>query len=921
MKSILPLAATMAAVIGLAMPAMAGPPLPREPIPRPHFPITRPGVPKPPIHLGTQPTINIHHPVALPDLKIVRVSTHLNSRVANICRTGRKDRPGSSIPVLNFDVTVKNVGRGTARMDRYGVVLSAKALDFHERVFDGNKRYQGGTGGPGHFQGPHGPQPWLLVHMRPIAPGATFVAHSGQGIGRNNTRFTIARMHELAGQTHRFRIKLTSYGSPGLRESNTRNNTYIVSYTFPRNFCQQNVVHGGASAPVGNQIALPDLKIVRVTPTLSRQAVDACRTGRSLYGVLVHFDLTVKNVGAGAADLRRYMFSIDANSVDGRTPDILGGDGYSGANRTPASVAPGQTFSVRGRAGVGGDYWHDTRFPVSRFSELAGKTRRFKVEIKKMGVAPLIESNYRNNFRMVSFTFPRNFCQQNVVHGGASAPIGNQTALPDLKIVRVTPTLSRQAIDACRTGRSTSGTLVDFKLTVKNVGAGVADLRRYMFGVFATSADLPEVPGMVGGAGFSGTYSGTGRTPARVAPGQTFTITGGFAGVGVNVKRDFPVSRFSELAGKTRRFKVAIIRASRPDLGLAQLIESNYSNNFRMVSFTFPQNFCKATIHGGISSPLGNQTIKPNIAGFQFAGGKNCVSPGGFFVIKGNTFGNSAGGRTIELGGNGVSVNLSIQSWNNRAIRVQLPRAARLRYHKNYWVRILAPRVAGSARTLSNLKRGIVLCPPTVHVGGSGASGHTVHQDGGRPVHVEVPGLPDLEISRIAISGPVPTCFDRGIYQIWGNYYTLGKFRVNITLHNRGSATYTTHDSVHNRNLPIGIIGDRYVGPPGRHHDSLCAGPDVAYRIPNLVLPAGASKTIQTELGVYTCFINDNRVVNQNGRLSEPLVRSIMGQVRSIKLGVGKAVFIRNNIPVESNYDNNFRSLPFRFPNRTCGGR
>ncbi len=183
---------------------------------------------------------------ALPDLKIVRVVPRINSRVAGICRTGRKDRPGRSIPVLNFDLVVKNVGRGTAYMDRYGVVLSAQTTDFRERVFDTNKRYLGGTGGPGRSRW----GPWAHIRMTPIAPGATFVAHTALGIGYNNTTFTVSRMHELAGQTHRFLIKMTSYGSPGLRESNTRNNKTMVRYRFPRNFCRQNVIRGGGIKPV-----------------------------------------------------------------------------------------------------------------------------------------------------------------------------------------------------------------------------------------------------------------------------------------------------------------------------------------------------------------------------------------------------------------------------------------------------------------------------------------------------------------------------------------------------------------------------------------------------------------------------------------------------------------------------------------------
>ncbi len=221
---------------------------------------------------------------ALPDLKIVRVTPRINSRVAGMCRTGRKGRPDSSVEVLNFDLVVKNVGRGTAYMDRYGVILSAQTTDFHERVFDTSKLYQGGTGGPGHFQGPHGYQAWRLVRMGPIAPGASFTAHSHLGIGYNNTRFTIARMHELAGQTHRFRIKLTSYGSPGLKESNTRNNEYIVSYTFPRNFCTTTLQHGFRVRPPSQMPPrlMPPSPRMKLTPRmrLNRSSAGAADRNR-----------------------------------------------------------------------------------------------------------------------------------------------------------------------------------------------------------------------------------------------------------------------------------------------------------------------------------------------------------------------------------------------------------------------------------------------------------------------------------------------------------------------------------------------------------------------------------------------------------------------------------------------------------------
>jgi len=162
---------------------------------------------------------------------------------------------------------------------------------------------------------------------------------------------------------------------------------------------------------------LPDLKIIQIKPKLNSQAITACRTGSSPYGGLVGFNLKVKNIGKGEADLSQYNFAVHATSIDGKNPAMKGGDGYGRARRTPARVAPGQTFSITGASGVvGGYYGHTVTFPVSKYVKLAGKTRRFKVELatgKNYGHG-LPESNYRNNAKTVSYTFPRNFCKSTV---------------------------------------------------------------------------------------------------------------------------------------------------------------------------------------------------------------------------------------------------------------------------------------------------------------------------------------------------------------------------------------------------------------------------------------------------------------------------------------------------------------------------
>ncbi len=638
--------------------------------------------------------------------------------------------------------------------------------------------------------------------------------------------------------------------------------------------------------------ALPDLKIVRVTPRLHVQARDACRTGRSPHGGLVGFDVRVKNIGAGVADLRQFNIAVHATSVDGQTPNMRGGDGYSHARRTPARVAPGQTFSITGASGVvGGYYGHPVTFPVSRYSELAGKTRRFKVEIiSGTGIGHgLPESNYRNNTKTVSFTFPDNFCKATARGVQPTQTVG--TLKPHLVIQSIRTQLRRPY--ECRTD---GPTFADGDFVLKNTGGDFIPNSR--LDAFYISGHLSV------GSNRLSLYSAN-RLRSRIPAGATrhvrFTMTG-TAGL-----LHTPTPPMSVLAGRT----VSI--SFRSDFGV--------SGN-RNSSIHFPADFCAARTSGGISAPIGSgQTIKPNITGFQFAGGKTCVSPGGTFTIKGSAFGNSAGGRIVELGGYGISMTLPVRSWGNRTIRVQLPRTARLQYHKNYWVRINTPGDVGSAKALSNVRRGIVLCPPTVRVGSSGSSGSQSagRQNGGRTA-TDTTGLPDLEVSRLTISSPNPACFSLGSNP-GERYYTLPTLNVSLTLHNKGHAPYSTLDAAHHQQLPIGIIGDRYVGPKDRHHVSLCMVPVSHMTFSNLNIPAGGSKTIQTRMQVMRCPFVRGKVVNQSGRLPDPLVRTLLGVTRSVRIGIGKAVFIRNKIPKESNYDNNYRRFMFRFPSRTCGGR
>lgn len=405
-----------ASITVFSMITVAAPALPREPMPKPHLPGTFHPNPKPPIHIGTRPHFNPSNIGALPDLKIMRVIPRINSRVAGICRTGRKDRPGGSIPVLNFDVVVKNVGRGTAYMDRYGVILSAQTMDFHERVFDTNKRYQGGTGGPGHFQGPHGSQPWLLFRMAPIAPGASFTAHSGLGIGYNNTRFTIARMHELAGQTHRFRIKLTSYGSPGLKESNTRNNEYIVRYTFPRDFCKTTVQ---PVRPVTQAVpVLPDFVISKLTPP----NVFACSSNGHIATGFFHPTVFIQNKGGNptypaSASETLSNFTLAHRVIIPGTQlrfRVTGGIRYR--NLPKAHTTIHSPFSV----GLWNDHMRNGQADPQQLAKAINWLRGRKINLpiivngpkrSDLSGKPALEGNTRNNTKALAITFPNKLCR------------------------------------------------------------------------------------------------------------------------------------------------------------------------------------------------------------------------------------------------------------------------------------------------------------------------------------------------------------------------------------------------------------------------------------------------------------------------------------------------------------------------------
>jgi len=644
--------------------------------------------------------------------------------------------------------------------------------------------------------------------------------------------------------------------------------------------------------------ALPDLKIVRVKPKLHPQAINVCKTGQKSFGGMLLFDVTVKNVGKGIADLGKlYAFNVISHSSDGLKPSIDGVKQYYYNVRNPETythgrpnplIRPGQTFKVETNAFV-----NNNEFPSSQYHKLAGKSRHFIIKLGDRKPHDLRESNYNNNAKKVSFTFPRNFCQQNVVHGGVSqtAPV----LKPHLVIQSIRTQLRRPY--ECRTD---GPTFADGDLVIKNTGGDfIPDSRLdafYIRGQLSVGSNRLSL------------YSAD-HLRSRIPAGATRHVR--FAMTGTAGLLHTPTPPMSVLAGRTVSISV------RSDFGVT---------GNRNSSIHFPAGFCTAGTSGGISASIGSgQTIRPNITGFQFAGGKNCVSPGGTFTIKGNAFGNSAGGRTVELGGNGMGVNLSIQSWGNRSIRVQLPRTARLQYRKNYWVRIQAPAVAGSARTLSNLKRGVVLCPPTVHVGTSGSSGsQSAHQNGSNSTPT---GLPDLEISAMHFDNA--ECFQPSTGPGERGRFNIPLLRGTVTVKNKGFATYT-----HRKNVPFAIFlsGARNILMPLRSgsHGSRYAlvatmgsgnGPGVWN---DIKIDSGESREFPVYLHLYHS-LTAHRIARGDDKTSfdRQDARSVLGKSASVEINIGPRKHYRLNktAALESHYENNSRRVLISFPSLACGSR
>ncbi len=93
----------------------------------------------------------------------------------------------------------------------------------------------------------------------------------------------------------------------------------------------------------------------------------------------------------------------------------------------------------------------------------------------------------------------------------------------------------------------------------------------------------------------------------------------------------------------------------------------------------------------------------PNITGY----GESCIRKGGNVTIFGRNFGQGAD-RSVFLSGNGVNMNLQVNSWTDSMISARVPDDLSIREGQQYFIGI---RNRGNAELLSNTSAYINICP------------------------------------------------------------------------------------------------------------------------------------------------------------------------------------------------------------------
>lgn len=353
------------------------------------------------------------------------------------------------------------------------------------------------------------------------------------------------------------------FGPDSLGDPNRRNNQASLRRSTVVNAINHRVTIRPVGAPVSTMPSLPDLTIVRVTPRLIPQAARACQSGRPYNGGLIHLETTVKNIGRGRADYSRYQYGIRITTTDplsARVPGFFTRKIYATGSR---SGAPGQSVTNQNDLDASGAY--SGSFPPERYHELAGTTRHFKVEIidgPGTFPHPILESNYHNNAKTFSFTFPRNFCQSNVLHEGISQTV--PTLKPHLVIQSIRAQLRRPY--ECRTD---GPTFADGDLVLKNTGAD------FMPG---PGGDVFNVNGGLSVGHNQLNLRSVGYLRSRIPAGATRHVR--FAMTGTAGVLHMPTPPMSSLAGRTVPITLSFFE-------LAHVVSGNRNSSIR-----FPAAFC-----------------------------------------------------------------------------------------------------------------------------------------------------------------------------------------------------------------------------------------------------------------------------------------------------------------------------------------
>lgn len=244
------------------------------------------------------------------------------------------------------------------------------------------------------------------------------------------------------------------------------------------------------------------------------------------------------------------------------------------------------------------------------------------------------------------------------------------------------PDLIVTAIDAPATA-APGQSLGTVKVTAKNIGAAMApgtaesggSDHGYMIDlVISTDTSVP-----MGWATYSPNYSedvllqgGRISNTPDLDPSESEALSEG----GMNLQSDVPPGYYHLCA--------------RIDPG-NKVPESNENNNLYCVRLTV--------------KPVPS-TKNPVITGYRPAG--KCIPRGSAYWVVGHDFGATQGARGVALGGHGIHIDLTILSWSDTAIHVQMPNDSSIQLGQWYYNGI---EKSTHDAWLSNISENITICP------------------------------------------------------------------------------------------------------------------------------------------------------------------------------------------------------------------